>query len=306
MSAPVQTTGFVTGGVAFGRRPRVAVVIGSGGVKCAAGMGMWKVLAREGVPVDVVVGCSGGSIYTAGMALGYDVADAERRTHVMWRDLFDRYHLPSLLRLLFPRRLRFSERVGLLDDRRVSAVVRDVFGDATFGDCRIPLFVAATDYDTGEKVTIETGRIADAVRASVSLPLLLRPAEVDGRLLVDGGMSNPLPIDIAVREGCDVILAMGFENHAPPVAGLGSALGRVSTIVTNHLLRATYAFYSAAHHAEVIPIIPELDRRIGIRDADAIPALIAAGERAAEAELPYLWRLLDAGAPPADAVRVAS
>jgi len=274
-------------------RPRVAVVIGSGGVKCAAGVGLWKVLAREGIPVDVAVGCSGGAIYTAGMALGFDVHDVERRTHLAWRDLFTRVHLPSIVRTLFPRRLGFSDRVGLLDDRRVGAVMTSTFGDATFADCRIPLFVAATDYATGERVTLDTGRIADAVRASVSLPLLLRPVELDGRVLVDGGLTNPLPIDVAVRERCDVILAMGFEDHAPPVATIGSAFGRISTIVTNHLLRATYAFYSLAHHAEVIPILPQLDRRVGLHDVDAVPALIAAGERAAEAELPYLWRLLE-------------
>ena len=278
------------------RRPRVAVVIGSGGVKCAAGMGMWKVLAREGVPVDVVVGCSGGSIYTAGMALGLDVHDSERRTHHMWRDLFNRFHKRSVLRVLFPRLLGFSERVGLLDDRRVGAVMDEVFGDARFEDCRIPLFVAATDYATGAKVTLDAGRVADAVRASVSLPLLLRAVEIDGRLLVDGGLSNPLPVDVAVREGCDVILAMGFENQAPAVAHVGHALGRVSSIVTNHLLHSTYAFYSLAHHAEVIPVLPHVDRPVGITDADAVPWLIAAGERAMEAELPYLWRLLDAGA----------
>lgn len=287
------------------RRRRVGVVIGSGGVKCAAGLGLWKVLAREGVPVDVLVGCSGGSLYTAAMALAHDVAEAEARTHVMWRDLFGRYHRRSVLRALFPRRLRFSERVGLLDDRRVHDTLRALYGDATFADCGTPLFLAATDSATGEKVTLgpeaPTRRIVDAVRASVSLPLLLRPAAVDGRVLVDGGLSNPLPVDVAVREGCDVILAMGFENVVPPVTSIGSAVGRVSTIVTNHLLRATYAFYTLAHHAEVIPLLPELDQRVGLRDADAVPALIAAGERAAEAELDYLWRLLDAPlhAPPA-------
>ena len=288
------------------RRPRVGVVIGSGGVKCAAGVGLWKVLAREGVPVDVLVGCSGGSIYTAAMALGFDVQEAEARTHVMWRDLFGRYHRRSLLRALFPRRFGFTERVGLLDDRRVGATVAEFYGGGTFDGCRTALCVAATDGATGEKVTFgpdaPRARIADAVRASVSLPLLLRPVAHEGRLLVDGGLSNPLPVDVAVREGCDVILAMGFENVVPPVTSLGSAVGRVSTIVTNHLLRATYAFHALAHHAEVIPLIPQLDQRIGIRDADAVPALIAAGERAAEAELDYLWRLLEAPVPTSSAV----
>jgi NTE family protein len=90
----------------------VALVIGSGSVKCAAAIGVWKVLAREGIAVDIAVGCSGGSIYAAAIALGFDVAESERRTLVMWRDLFTRFHYRSLLRAVFPRLLRFDERVG--------------------------------------------------------------------------------------------------------------------------------------------------------------------------------------------------
>jgi NTE family protein len=278
------------------RRPRVALVLGSGGVKCAAAVGVWKVLAREGITVDVVVGCSGGSIYAAAYALGRDVAEVEEKTLTMWRDLFRRLHVRSLLRVAFPRLFGFSGRVGLLDDRRVQEVVWAQFGGRTFDEARLPLHIATTDHDTGEKVVLSSGSIPDAVRASIAFPLLLRPWEVDGRLLVDGGASNPLPVDVAIREGCDVILALGFENHlGGPVGSLAGAIGRVTTIVTNHLLRSTFAFYSLAHHAEVIPMMPTFDGRIGLTDADRIPDVIAAGERAAEEQLPYLRRVLEVG-----------
>lgn len=286
-------------GAARGRdgRPRVGLVIGSGGVKCAAAIGLWKVLAREGIAVDAAVGCSGGSVYAAAIALGFDVGESERRTLVMWRDLFTRFHYRSLLRALMPRLFGFDEGVGLIDDRRVRLVLRELFGDATFADARVPLFIAATDVATGEKVTITEGRVADAVRASIALPLLLRPWPVGGRLLVDGGASNPLPVDVAIREGCDVILAMGFENHPHgPVRSFAGAVGRTTTIVQNHLLRATFAFYNIAHHAEVVPVIPTLGRSIGLTDAHEIPALIEAGARAMEEQLPYLRRLLAATA----------
>src|SRR5690606_36915430 len=82
------------------RRPRLAVVVGSGGMKCAAAVGMWKVLQRENIPFDLVVGCSGGSIYTAAMAMGMDALEAERHTHRMWEGLFNRLHYRSLLRSL--------------------------------------------------------------------------------------------------------------------------------------------------------------------------------------------------------------
>jgi NTE family protein len=283
-----------------GRRPRVAVVIGSGGIKCAAAVGLWKVLEREGIPVDMVVGCSGGSIYAAAMALGMPVEDAERRTYVMWEGLFRRLHYRSVIRSLLPRWLGFSERLGLFNDRAVGAVMKDLYGDAAFEDARVPLYIAATDLRTGERVELRSGALGDAVRASIAIPLLLRPWPIDGRLLVDGAASDPLPVSVAIREGADVILAMGFES-APreSLDSLLSLAGQTTSIAINHLLRATYAFYSAAHHAEIVPVIPEFEGPIRIGDTHLLPHIVERGERAAEAQLPYLRRLLDAVEEPA-------
>jgi NTE family protein len=278
------------------RRPRLAVVVGSGGMKCAAAVGMWKVLQREGIPFDMTVGCSGGSIYTAAMAMGMDALEAERRTHRMWEGLFKRLHYSSLLRSLLPRRLGFNERLGVVDDRAVARVMRDLYGDARFEQTRVPLYLAATDLHSGERVEISSGRIGDAVRASIAIPMLLRPWPVEGRLLVDGGMSDPLPVSIAIREGADIILAMGFET--PPAERLDSMLGVASQCLStaiNHMLRSTYAFYSAVHHAEIVPLMPSFDHPVRLGDTHLIPHIIARGERAMEAELPYLRRLLAAG-----------
>ena len=290
------------------RRPRVGLVLGSGGIKCTAAVGLWKVLERAGIALDVLVGCSGGSVYAAGMALGEDVVSVEARTQYMWKDLFSRLHYRSVLRVMLPRMFGFSESVGLLDDRRIWSVMQSAFGDRTFADTRLPLFLAATDLRSGEKVVLDEGRLADAVRASISLPILLRPWPVGGRLLVDGGASNPLPIDIAIREGCDVIIAMGFESAlSDQLPSMLRVARQTTAIATNHLLWSTFAFHSAVHHAELVPIMPVFDRRIALGDTSLIPYLIEQGERAAEAELPYLRRLLAgptcAAAPERGAVR---
>lgn len=279
------------------RRPRLAIVVGSGGMKCAAAVGMWKVLQRERIPIDIAVGCSGGSIYAAAMAMGMDALEAERNTHRMWEGLFNRLHWRSVLRSLLPRRLGFSERIGLVDDRAVARVMRDLYGDARFEQARIPLHLAATDLRTGEAVELHSGRIGDAVRASIAIPMLLRPKEIDGRVLVDGGMSDPLPVSIAIREGADIILAMGFET--PPAEQLNSMLGVAGQCISttiNHMLRSTYAFYSAVHHAEIVPLMPSFRQTVRLGDTHLIPHIIEQGERAMEAELPYVRRLLAASA----------
>lgn len=287
-----------TGAPPLQRRPRLAVVIGSGGLKCVAGVGMWKILQREGIHPDLVVGCSGGSLYTTAMALGMDAGEAEHRSHRMWDGLFRRVHYVSVLRSLMPKRWGFNERVGLVNDRAVGEVLKELYGDARFADTKVPLLIAATDLHTGERVRLASGRLADAVRASIAMPLLLRPWPIDGRLLIDGGVSDPLPISLAIREGADIILAMGFET--PPMERMDSLRGVVRhSIATtvNHLLRSTYAFYSAVHHAEIVPIMPEFEKPVGVSDTHLIPYIIEQGERATLQVLPYLRQLKLAEAP---------
>ncbi len=283
------------------QRPRVGLVIGSGGVKCAAAIGLWKVLVREEIPVDLVVGCSGGSIYAAALALGQDVTVSEERTLFMWNDLFTRLHYRSVLRALLPRLFGFKPRFGLINDRRLQYVLETLYGDSTFADTRIPLYIAATDLMSGETVVIEEGSIAAAVRASIAIPVLLRPSRIGDRLLIDGGASDPLPVSVAIREGCEIIIAMGFENPGyERLDSLVSLAGQATSIAINNLLRFTYAFYNVVHHAEIIPVVPTFERRIRLADAHLVPLLIEAGERAMEAELPYLRRLLAVGPQPAD------
>lgn len=278
---------------AGGRRPRIAVVIGSGGLKCAAAAGMYRVLKRHGVEADLAVGCSGGALYAAFLAMGLDVAAVERHTLSLEKDLLRKLHLRSLSRGLLARWFGFNERFGLVNDRRLNAFIGQMFGDRRLEDCRIPLHLVATDFHSGQTVDLSRGLLRDAARASIAIPLMLRPWPVAGRLLMDGGTSDPLPISVAIREGADIILAMGFETApAPHLRSPAHLAGQAISITTNHLLRATYAFYSAVHHAEIVPLMADFERPIHFTDTHLIPELMDLGERLMEAEMPYLRRVL--------------
>jgi len=277
-------------------RPRVGVVIGSGGLKCAASIGLWRVLRRENIDVDLFVGCSGGSIYAARMALGFEPDEIERDAGELWdAGLPKRFHYPTLIRTLLPWFFRRRRRMGLLNDSPFLDAVGRAVRHSTFEQLKTPLFIMATDLETGERVPISEGSITEAVRASSAIPIWFRPWVIGGRLLVDGGVADPMPVSVAIREGCDIIIAMGFEQPRYDQLGtLLGAAGQVTSISMNNLLRATFAFYNVAHHAEIIPIIPEFDRRIGLGDTHLIHYIVERGERAAEAEVPYLRRLLAA------------
>lgn len=278
------------------RRPRVALVLGSGGLKCVAAVGLWKVLQREGIPIDLHVGCSGGSVYASVMATGMDADEGERVTPGLWeRSLSARVRYSAMLRMLMPRLFPIDESFGLLDDRPLLSALYDVLGDYTFADLKNPLYLAATDAYTGERVLVSEGRLVDAVRASLAIPLVFSPWRVNGRLLTDGGSTDPLPISVAIRERADLIIAMGFENPLhEQLDSIAAIAAQTSTIAMNSLIRSTYAFYNAVHHAEIIPILPSFQKRVNLRNTDLIPYIIDEGERAAELTLPHIRRTLAA------------
>lgn len=275
---------------------KVALVIGSGAVKCAAALGLWKVLEREGIQVDRLVGCSGGSLFAATMALGYSVEECIDKTMRLWnRKVTERRNLPSILKAALPGLFKFDERFGLVDDSALRHGLETAFGEETFSAARTPLSIVATDFYTGEPVILSEGRLVDALRASVAIPYIWSPWPVNGRLLVDGSLSSPMPVEVAIREGAGIILAMGFEHATPRrVKSISRFAFHINSVITNNLFRANYAFHNLAHHAEIIPILPEFEREVRLFDTSQFPQVIAAGERAAEAQIPYLRRLLAA------------
>jgi NTE family protein len=275
-------------------KKRVALVIGSGSVKCAAALGLQNVLTRAGVQVDMYVGCSGGSLYAASLAMGNDTTRTADLVKRLWtREVTSKRHTLSMLRAAMPRLFRFDDTFGLRDDRMVVKNIRQAFGEEVIESATTPLYITATDLANGEQVVFSSGRLVDALRASIAIPYIFRPWRVDGKLLIDGFMSDPLPVNVAMREGADVIIAMGFES---PFQGNLTSVGRfsfqLSSIMTNNLLKSRFAFHSFAHHSEVILIVPEFRERVRLFDTEKIPYIIEEGERAAEMQLPYIQRLL--------------
>lgn len=273
---------------------KVAVVIGSGSVKCAAAVGMLGVLEREGIGVDLLVGTSGGSLYAGLMAMGTDARTCGEMARRLWtRDLTSQPNRRDQLAAIFPRLFGFSAEFGMRSDRPVMRRLREVYRDVRIEDTKIPLFLTATDFENGEQVILSEGSLVEAMRASIAIPFVFRPRRLDGRLLVDGFLSDPLPVGVAVREGAGVILAMGFESpYQTRIPSAARFAFQVSSIMTNNLLRSNFAFHNLAHHAEVLPIVPEFAERVRLFDTEKIPYVIEEGARATEEQIPYLRRLL--------------
>lgn len=280
------------------RRPKLALVLGAGSVKCTAALGLWEVFHREGIPIDMVVGCSGGSIFGAAIAYGMDPGLVKEAVLGMWQRKAFKIDYRSLPKILFPRLLGFNASFGLYQDTLIMRQLESFFGELSIEGARIPLYTVATDFTTGKRVVLSKGKVTDAIRASMSIPLLFGPKEINGQLLADGGLSDPLPIDVAIKEGGDIIVAMGYES--PYHDDLNSPvplLLQLTSISINNLLTASLAFHNLAHYHEIVLIVPKFEEKIGAFDTDKIPGIIETGKRVTEEQIPYIKSLLFGDSP---------
>lgn len=277
------------------KKKRIALVIGAGSVKCAAALGLWKVLQDADIQFDMLVGCSGGSLYATGMAMGYSLDESIEKTKTLWnQSVTEKRNWRGLASAVLPGVFGFDDNFSMLSDAPILKRLRMVFGEKTFADTKTPLYLMATDLYTGESIALHEGSLVDAIRASIAIPYIWSAWTIKDRRLVDGGAANPLPVDVAIREGADIILAMGFQSPFPSrIKSVSRYSFHINSLLTNNLYQANFAFHNAAHHAEIISIFPDFDRPIKLFDTDQIPYVIEQGEKAMREQLDYVKRLLE-------------
>ena len=176
--------------------PHFTLVLGSGGVKSIAGLGAMQVFEQEGPRPVAVTGCSAGAIFGALIAAGYPAQRGIEMARDLWsRDITSRKRHRALLELALPRLAGFDDRFALRDDSQICKRLQLAFGALRIEDLPTPLRIQATCATRGAPVALQRGSLTEALRASVALPFLFAPQRIDGQLLVDGSLSDPLPVD---------------------------------------------------------------------------------------------------------------
>ena len=270
---------------------RFAIVLGSGGVRSIAALGMVEVLAREGLRPDLVVGCSAGAMFGALIAAGHDAEEAVRIATTLWSaDVTRQRRWRAIPQMLWPRLGGFNADFALRDDRLVMQRLHQAFGDLQIESLGVALRVTTTDATTGERVVLRSGSLVQALRASIALPFMFKPVHIDGRRLIDGFVTDPLPVSAAAD--AHTVLALGFESPMPQrVDGPSRMLAQVTSALTNNLMQARLAEASGGG-TRLLSLVPRLERRVGLFDTAAMPYLVDAGRRATEAALPAIHALL--------------
>ena len=294
-TAPVASAPALTG--TSTPRPRIGLVLSGGGARGAAHIGVLKVLEELRVPIDVIAGTSMGSIVGGSYASGQTVASmmvdvANIKTEMLTRDQPPRAEISIHLKqqdwldfigpqfglrdgsLLLPK--------GAISGVALEAVLRDLAlakGSWDFDKLPIPFRAIATDVVTGQMTVLKSGDLATAMRASMSVPGAIAPVQIDGKMLVDGGLTRNLPVDVARAMGAEVIIAVNLGTPLMPRDQITSAFS-VALQMLNILTEQNVQASLASLQPQDVLILPELgDYSAG--DFDNMPSTIPIGEAAA-------------------------
>ncbi len=186
----------------------IALVLGGGGARGLAHIGVIRWLEDRAVPMDAIVGTSIGALIGGLYASGTSVADMEavlRKT--------DKLTVAKILRPGF-------SSSGIIDNDRVRKFLKSFVGETTIERLPIPFRAVATDLISGEEFVFDKGPLAEAILASIAIPALFMPVYHNGRYLVDGGLSNPLPVSIAQRMSAAPIVAVNVTPSPECVSRL--------------------------------------------------------------------------------------
>ena len=279
-------------------RPRIALVLGGGGARGAAHVGVLKVLEELRIPVHYIAGTSMGSVVGGLYASGMSAQEIEREVLAMdWQDLFqDDLNRPERT---FRRKrdddlYAFNAKVGVSNgkikvplayirgqkfDLMLNRLTLPVVGIDDFDRLPVPYRAVATDLETGKEVVLAKGSLATAIRASLAVPAAFDPVEIDGRLLVDGGLANNVPVSVARDMGAEVFIVVAVGTELAKRDQINSALD-----VTAQLGSFLVSFNSepqlqslGSRDVLIRPSLGDLSSRDFTRAAAAIPI----GERAA-------------------------
>ncbi len=179
---------------------KVGLALGSGGVKGLAHVGVIKTLLKHQIPIDFIAGSSIGAWVACFFGLFQDIDKLADYTVNKRRDKFYIFLEPTL-------------QGGLIKGDKLEKLLDQWFVGANFSDTKIPVAVTATDLISTKTVVLNSGPMAKAVRASMSIPTLFKPVTMGEQLLIDGGSSSPVPDDVVRNMGADIVISINLDNY---------------------------------------------------------------------------------------------
>lgn len=254
---------------ANGKKPKVALVLGGGAARGFAHIGVIRVLEQEKIPIDIIVGTSVGSLIGALYADKKDSFELEWAAFGLQRsDLLD-YTL-------------LSASMGPVKGKSLEKFVNKNIATKRIEQLKIPFVAVATDLNRGERIVLDKGLLAPSIRASCSIPGVFQPVNMNGRLLVDGGVVDNLPIAVAREKGADVVIAVDISENITNY--------KISDVVDVTLQAINIMFEKNVamkrKDADIL-LTPDV-RNVGLMDFNHKKRLMQAGMTAARKAMPEI------------------
>jgi len=187
------------------KAPKIGLALSGGAARGLAHIGVLKALEEASIPIDMIAGTSAGAVIGAGYAKERNAAVLEEiALGIDWKKLA---RLIDLNLILLWK--------GFVQGQKVESFMSSVIGDAKFEDLEIPFAVVAADVESMEEVIINEGSVIEAVRASISMPVIFTPVKRGSKFLIDGGVVNPMPVNVVRNMGAEIVIAVNVLAIAP-------------------------------------------------------------------------------------------
>lgn len=224
----------------------IGLALGSGAAMGFAHIGVLKVIEKERLPIDIIAGTSIGALIGGLWAAGKNACEIEKIIAV-----FKKIRTFNLVDLTFPRK-------GLMKGGQIRRFLRSHLGDTTFHNLRLPFKVVTCDIEKREEVVIDSGSLVDAISASIAIPGVFEPVRMGGRLLVDGGIINPLPTNILMRMGVAKIIAVNALPSPEDIQRSGRKVSNIFDVMINSAQASEYLLAQMAGQSADIVMHPAL------------------------------------------------
>ncbi len=208
---------------------KIGLALGGGGARGLAHIGVIKMFENAGIQIDYISGTSMGALVGGFYALTKDIYFLENLfLNLERKDIFP---MKDVLK---------RKNSALFRDEPVMKLLKTAFKDKKFDDCPILFKAIATDVSNGDEIVMENGSLLNAIRASISLPLIFTPVKIENRMLMDGGFANPVPADVVRGMGADVVIAVDVSSKWLNVTEKEINFSNIYSIISDTLSTVEY------------------------------------------------------------------
>jgi NTE family protein len=259
---------------------KVGLALGSGGARGFAHIGVINILEENKIPIDYVSGTSIGSVVAAYYALNLNVEGLKKvslnfKSTDIWKTLIDLN----------------NPKISLIKGKKLRKYWEQFFGNKRFKDTKIPLAIGATDATDGSRVVFTRGRILDAVIASSTLPGIFPPSKKGGKILIDGGIADGLPVDIVRELGADVVIGVDLYNFKKKKLASTNTLD-IMERTYNILISKLSTYQEHEYKKNIVVLRPDTGNGVQLFAFDKVKQNIKIGELEAIKYLKKIKRLV--------------